>query len=206
MTREGGNWTPMDMEEESYFNGSDEEEDGPIKIGPIASSSRKRESDSEDSERKKVRIIPDGDNGLPRSQSWPGALTENQKGKGKGLVDYGEEEEEEGGGFVREIVLEEKEEKEAVPLIGPIQPTLSTTILEKETKPPETEAIPNSPPPPLGILRRKAEQEEEESFGLLSAATKAKKLIAAKLGGPIKISLLRSSSWKEVTKEEESKS
>lgn len=143
------------MDEESYFNTPDEEEETPLAIGTVNTSSsvstagtsnlsptsRKRVSDSiiEDetspiSGRKKVRFqneSPDrgieGIKPLPRSKTWPSFESD----KMKGLVDYGEEEDDDedpslAGGFIRQ--------KEAAPSSsenggGPLKLSPAFTLL-----------------------------------------------------------------------------
>lgn len=111
----GGNWTRMDTEEEeSYFNGSDEEEDSTTTATPASTTpSKKREGDPTEnlSAGKKLKLdgsstnstLPGGGS-LSRSQTWP---SDTSKGKGKSLVEYGDDDEEEDGeigpgGFIRE--------------------------------------------------------------------------------------------------------
>lgn len=199
MKREGGSWTRMDMEEESYFDGSDDEEDSSKSAGSSTSGSRKRGSDAEESERKKIRV-----EGSASDTAGMG-VGENGKGKGKAksLVDYGDDSDEETapGGFVREDSPQEPPAPVDVslPLPTTTPPPTSPVTTNSVEQPEFIPATSDPPPPPLGSLRRKAEADDEE-LDLLSAASKTRKVVAQSAkpisSGPIKISFgVKSGGW-----------
>ncbi|KAM0756516.1 DUF625-domain-containing protein [Meredithblackwellia eburnea MCA 4105] len=178
--REAGSWSRMDMEEESYFNASDDEDDSTgVTTSPSMSTrsgSRKREADAADGDRKRAKIdgppSPSGGPGvstLPRSKTWPEAAGD-AKGKGRGLVDYGEDDEEDiatAGGFVRAqgAVVSSSAGK--------------TEEEEEEIGPRLDEAAVPPPTPP-----KRKEVDDEDELSLLSAKRKpSPKPGGAKSGG-----------------------
>lgn len=153
----------MDMEEESYFDGSDEEDDG------TARPSRKRDSDSSEGNlTKKPKLDSPATSpkatttgGMTRSVTWSSGLDKG-KGKGKSLVDYGDDSDEEGspGGF--ESVAAAPSSTSSTSSVGS---SLVTEASEAE-----------STGPPLftpGELMRRKEAEEEHALGILGTGKKA---------------------------------
>lgn len=189
MTREGGNWARMDVEEESYFNGSDEDDDA---SGAPKAGSRKREAEASTEDRKRLRL-DQAPSSLPRSKTWPEGATDS-KGKGKGLVDYGDEDSDDEdvtpGGFIRAA--------EAPPALGgsdtgPVS-TASESTLETETPAPEPPAEDPAPGPlidtgdgPPPVPPRRKEADDDDQLGLLSAKRKlaAKPSIGAAKAGAV---------------------
>ncbi|KAK4704487.1 protein phosphatase 4 regulatory subunit 3, partial [Phenoliferia sp. Uapishka_3] len=172
MTRESRSWARMDVEEDNYFNGSDEEEDSTAAGGSAGKpGSRKREADDSDGDRKRLRL-DQAPSSLPRSKTWP-EVSSDTKGKGKGLVDYGDDSDEEdsttsaAGGFVKEdatTASAESGEKEGK----------NGETKEGEKKDAESISLPpidtgEGPPP---IPPRRKEVDEEDQLGLLSAKRK----------------------------------
>lgn len=183
----------MEMEEESYFNSPDDEEDddplslgniiGPLRANATSGPSRKRESDIDEVGRKKAKLAESeggGSGGASASQSRGGG----RKGKGKSLVDYGDDSDEEisPGGFIREDVISIDAVASSALTSDPIAlgtvPTKSsngtTTTSEEESI--SSSLVSTTPPPPQSEPppRRKAE-EEDDQLGLLSASSKCKK-------------------------------
>ncbi|KAL8284157.1 hypothetical protein RQP46_004906 [Phenoliferia psychrophenolica] len=206
MTREGGNWARMDIEEESYFNGSDEEDDSTnVSTGGSGSTtkqpagSRKRDAEASDGDDRKRLRLDQAPSSLPRSKTWPEAASDT-KGKGKGLVDYGDDDSDDDddasssssapidsnpGGFVRAA--------EAPPILGtgdkPAQPFSSSSSSSSSTTNGAT-STPEEPAPvvidtgegPPPIPPRRKEADDDDTLALLGGAAKRKAAVGGQAG------------------------
>lgn len=169
MTRAQGSWSArMDVEEESYFNASDDEDDSSSSSRP---SSRKRENDDSEAGRKRPRLdSTPAEGGMTRSKTWP---VGTDKGKGKGLVDYGEEDsdDEEPGGFVKEGAAAESSEVSTSGGSSTDTRKEEGTNGVEEEKPLEKEEE-SEPPFSRGELPRRKVDDDDDELSLLSFKTK----------------------------------
>lgn len=140
------------MDEESYFNGSDDDDDASGSASVTeASGSRKRDDDEDQGGRKRVRVAdpPTASGDFVRSQALSfQASSPVDKGKGKGLVDYGgddDDDEQNPGGFIHEARSDAPELSSPDRTADQNTPTTSTTpprLLDSPAVPVPTAAPP----------------------------------------------------------------
>lgn len=178
------------MEEESYFNGPDDDDDplsldsimGSFRANAASGPSRKRESEMDDAGRKKAKTAGTLGESGGVSQSSVALGEKGGKGKGRGLVDYGDDSDEEisPGGFIREDAAADADHHPLVVDPAVLSPATTSPPSDRpkvdEGETPDSAPVPAAPPPALSEPppRRKVEEDDDE-LGLLSAASKLKK-------------------------------